>query len=97
MKYIHTFIISGSQSQESLDHLFSLARLSVTGSPDESLSYGVANEMLVEHRNLLGRGSFIIFPQLWNPKKKQDRRCDIIDIGLGRLTTSGGVYLQGGL
>jgi hypothetical protein len=35
---LHTFTISGSQSQESIDHLFSLARLSVTGSPDESLS-----------------------------------------------------------
>lgn len=73
---------------------------SVAGSPDESLSYGIANEMLVEHKNSLGRGSFIIFPQLrllWNLRKREDRRCDIPDIGLGRLTAAGTIHLQGGL
>jgi hypothetical protein len=74
--------------------------MSVAGSPDESLSYGIANEMLVEHKNFLGRGSFIIFPQLrllWNPRKREDRRCDIPDIGIGRLTAAGTIHLQGGL
>jgi hypothetical protein len=61
---------------------------------------GPHNQVLVEHKNSLGRGSFIIFPQLrllWNPRKREDRRCDIPDIGIGRLTAAGTIHLQGGL
>ena len=56
--------------------------------------------MLIEHRIVLGRGSFLIFPQLrlpWNLRKSKDRRSDIPDLGLGRFTEAGTVSLQGGV
>jgi hypothetical protein len=43
--------------------------------------------------------AFLIFPQLrllWNPKHKSDRRANIPDIGIGRLTPEGRYTLQGG-
>lgn len=78
-----------------------LAHASVQGALDESVAYGVINEMLIEHKQVLGReGSFIIFPQLrlpWKPEKPGDRRSNVPDIGIGRLGDNGTRLLQGGV
>jgi len=81
-------------------HLNNLVHASVQGVLDESVAYGVINEMLIEHKQVLGRDSFIIFPQLrlpWNPEKLKDRRSNIPDVGIGRLMATGTRHLQGGV
>ncbi|KAK7047399.1 hypothetical protein VNI00_006630 [Paramarasmius palmivorus] len=86
-------------SSESLQRLDKIVRLSVQGDPDESVAYGVLNEMLFEHKNLFEPGTFIVFPQLWlkwNPKQAGDRRGDKPDVGIGRLRSGGSISLQGG-
>ncbi|CAA7265248.1 unnamed protein product [Cyclocybe aegerita] len=88
------------QDHESLLYLHKLAYASVQGVLDESVAYGIVNEMLIEHKQVLGRDFFIIFPQLrlpWNPDRPKDRRGNIPDVGLGRLTGSGVRHLQGGI
>src|SRR6266511_2392349 len=91
-------VLNLSQGQSALNHLDILASSSVNGDMDESDSYGVMTEMIIEHRAILGR-RFIIFPQLrlyWNPQAHGDRRSNIPDIGLGRLLPDGTRCLQGG-
>lgn len=73
--------------------------MSVQGTPDESVAYGVLTQMLIEHQQLRPRGAFILCPQLrllWNPVDRQDRRANLPDIGIGRLMPNGIKLLQGG-
>lgn len=61
--------------------------------------YGVVTEMFIEHKSLLRRPSFVIFPQLslpWNPHHPTDLRNNKPDIGFGWLTQTGALWLQGG-
>jgi len=74
------------QGNEVDQYLAQLALRSVQGKPNESVSYGVVNEMLIEHRNLCLRGEVLIFPQLclkWNPRNHRDQRVNLPDCGIG--------------
>jgi hypothetical protein len=99
-RFKNLYLIQILQPDQAIEHLKNVVRSSLEGTLDESRCYGVANEMLFEHKQLFPRESFIIFPQLrllWNPRVSLDRQCDVTDIGIGRLLPSGGLLLQGGL
>jgi hypothetical protein len=75
--------------------------LSVILTPDKTFGEGtfsgVINEMITEHRNILPRGTFLVFSQVRLPWKINDRRNEVPDYCLGILDTNGHLLLLGGL
>lgn len=87
-------------SPETLAYLADLAYISVRLHPRQTFGEGTysgpLNEMLVEHRNVLPRGAFLVFSQVRLPWKKRDHRSDSADYNFGRFDEEGHLSCIGG-